>query len=44
VEFEQSPPPAIAAAIARTIGSEVHYRPVEANGAARAASIIAELL
>src|SRR4029078_10129572 len=35
---------AIAAAIAEEIGGEVDYRPVDPGGAARAASLIAELL
>jgi hypothetical protein len=34
----------IAAAIAAEIGRETAYRPVEADGAARAAAMIAELL
>ena len=34
----------IAAAISGEIGREVDYRPVEADGAARAAGLIAELL
>jgi hypothetical protein len=36
--------PTIAAAIAETIGREVDYPPVEGNGAARAAALIAPLL
>ncbi len=38
------PPERIAAAIAQEIGREVDYRDVEADGAARAARRIAELL
>jgi UDP-N-acetylglucosamine:LPS N-acetylglucosamine transferase len=34
----------IAAAIAEEIGRDVDYRPVETDGAARAAALIAELL
>src|SRR5204863_453485 len=37
-------PSEIAAAIAEEIGREVDYRPVETDGAARAAALIAELL
>jgi predicted glycosyltransferase len=44
MEFDDSPPPLIAAAIAEEIGREVEYRPVETDGAARAAARIAELL
>jgi hypothetical protein len=42
--FDDSPPPAIAQAIAEEIGSEVAYRPVESDGARRAAERIAEML
>jgi hypothetical protein len=35
---------AIAAAIAAAIGREVDYRPVERDGAHRAAALLAELL
>ncbi len=42
--YETDGPDAIAAAIAEEIGREVDYRPVERDGAARAASLIAELL
>jgi hypothetical protein len=42
--FDDSPPETIAAAIAQEIGREVDYRPVAADGAARAAALIAELL
>ena len=44
MNFEESTPQAIAAAIAREIGRTVEYRPVEPDGAARAAALIAELL
>ncbi len=42
--FDESTPEAIAEAIAAEIGREVAYRPVETDGAARAAAHIAELL
>ncbi len=44
MEFDDAPPDAIAAAIAAEIGREVDYRPVETDGARRAAERIAELL
>ncbi len=44
MEFDDSPPDVIAAAIADEIGREVDYRPVAVDGAARAAAMIAELL
>ena len=44
MDFDDSPPHAIAAAIAQEIGREVDYRPVETDGAARAAARIAELI
>jgi pimeloyl-ACP methyl ester carboxylesterase/predicted glycosyltransferase len=44
MDFDDSPPEAIAAAIAEEIGREVDYRDVEVGGAARAARSIAELL
>jgi hypothetical protein len=44
MDFDASPPHAIAAAIAEEIGREVDYRPVENDGAARAAAQIAELI
>jgi predicted glycosyltransferase len=44
MDFEASPAPAIAAAIAEEIGREVDYRPVETDGARRAAERIAEML
>jgi len=44
MDFETDGPDEIAAAIAEEIGREVDYRPVETDGAARAAALIAELL
>jgi pimeloyl-ACP methyl ester carboxylesterase len=44
MDFEHDTPETIAAAIAETIGREVDYRPVETDGAARAAALIAPLL
>jgi hypothetical protein len=44
MDFDQSPPSAIAEAIAQEIGREVDYRPVETDGARRAAARIAEML
>ena len=44
MDFAADGPEDIAAAIAEEIGREVDYRPVDAGGAARAASLIAELL
>ena len=44
MEFDQATPDVIAAAIAAEIGREVEYKPVETDGAARAAARIAELL
>jgi pimeloyl-ACP methyl ester carboxylesterase/predicted glycosyltransferase len=44
MDFEDSPPDAIAAAIAEEIDSEVDYQPVESDGAAKAAALIAEML
>jgi predicted glycosyltransferase len=44
MDFAAATPEVIAAAIAEEIGREVDYRPVETDGAARAASLIAELL
>jgi pimeloyl-ACP methyl ester carboxylesterase/predicted glycosyltransferase len=44
MDFETDGPSEIAAAIAAEIGREVDYRPVETDGAARAAKLIAELL
>jgi predicted glycosyltransferase len=42
--FDDSPPEVIAEAIASEIDRPVDYRPVESDGAARAAAIIAEVL
>jgi pimeloyl-ACP methyl ester carboxylesterase/predicted glycosyltransferase len=44
MDYATSDPDAIAAAIAAEVGREVDYRPVETDGAARAASLIAELV
>ena len=44
MDFDSDGPAEIAAAIAEEIGRDVDYRPVETNGAARAAALIAELL
>jgi pimeloyl-ACP methyl ester carboxylesterase len=44
MDFEEETPDTIAEAIAETIGQTVDYRPVEADGAARAAALIAPLL
>jgi pimeloyl-ACP methyl ester carboxylesterase len=44
MEFDASPPSAIAEAIADEIGKEVDYRPVETDGARRAAGRLAEML
>ena len=44
MDFATSTPGTIAEAIADEIGREVDYRPVETDGAARAAALIAELL
>jgi hypothetical protein len=44
MDFETDGPSEIAAAIAEEIGRKVDYRPVETDGAARAASLISELL
>jgi predicted glycosyltransferase len=44
MDFESDGPSEIAAAIAEEIGREVDYRPVERDGAARAAALIGELL
>jgi pimeloyl-ACP methyl ester carboxylesterase len=44
LDYEAATPGSIAAAIAEEIGREVDYRPVQADGAARAAARIAELL
>jgi pimeloyl-ACP methyl ester carboxylesterase/predicted glycosyltransferase len=44
MDFETDGPAEIAAAVAEEIGREVDYRPVETDGAARAAKLIADLL
>jgi predicted glycosyltransferase len=44
LDFEVATPETIAEAIADEIGRPVDYRPVERDGAARAAALIAELL
>ena len=44
MDLEHDGPEEIAAAIAEEIGREVDYRPVETDGAARAAKLIAELI
>jgi UDP-N-acetylglucosamine:LPS N-acetylglucosamine transferase len=44
MDFDESTADSIAAAIAEEIGREVDYRPVETDGAARAAAHIAEML
>jgi hypothetical protein len=44
MSFADSPPDVIAAAIGQEIRREVDYRPVAVDGAARAATAIAELL
>ncbi len=44
MDFDEATPEVIAAAIAEEIGRDVVYKPVETNGAARAAARIAEVL
>jgi pimeloyl-ACP methyl ester carboxylesterase/predicted glycosyltransferase len=44
MDFETATPSVIAEAIAEEIGRDVDYRPVETDGATRAAALIAELL
>jgi pimeloyl-ACP methyl ester carboxylesterase/predicted glycosyltransferase len=44
MDYDDASPDAIATAIAHEIGRTVDYRPVDPGGAARAATIIAELL
>jgi predicted glycosyltransferase len=44
MDYETSGPDAIASAIATEIGRDVDYLPVERDGAARAAALIAELI
>ena len=45
VDYDQArDPAALAALVVSTLGQEVHYRPVETDGARRAAAMLAELL
>jgi hypothetical protein len=44
MEYDDSPPDAIAEAIVAELGREVDYRPVETDGARRAAEHLVELL
>jgi hypothetical protein len=44
MDFDEATPEVIAAAIAGEIGRDVEYRPVETDGAERAAARIAEVL
>ena len=44
MDFDTATPDVVAAAIAEEIGRETRYRPVETDGAERAAGMIAELL
>ena len=44
MDYASSPPEVIAEAMASEIDRKVDYRPVAADGAARAAALIAELL
>ena len=44
MDFDDSPPEAIGAAIAQEIGRDTDYRTVSTDGAARAARVIADLL
>jgi len=44
MDYDQSPPEVIAEAIAAEIARPVDYRPVESDGAARAAALIAPLI
>ena len=44
VDFDLATPDTIAVMIAQEIGRQVDYRPVERDGAARAAALIAEVL
>jgi hypothetical protein len=44
MDFELATPETIAEAIAQNISRAVDYRPVERDGAARAAALIAELV
>jgi len=44
MDYDASPPDVIAAAIAEELGRPVDWKPVESNGAARAAALIAPLV
>jgi hypothetical protein len=44
MDFDTSPPETIAAAITEELGRGVSSRPVETDGAARAAALLSELL
>jgi predicted glycosyltransferase len=44
MDYDDSPPDAIAEAIAQEVGRKVDYRPVETDGARRAAERLAEML
>jgi hypothetical protein len=44
VDFEDTMPEALASAMAEEIARTVSYRPVETDGAARAAASLAELI
>jgi hypothetical protein len=44
MEFDAATPETIADAIAAEIGREVDYRPVETDGALRAARLLADLV
>jgi hypothetical protein len=44
MDFQRDGPEEIANAMAEEIGREIDYRPVETDGAARAARLIADLL
>jgi UDP-N-acetylglucosamine:LPS N-acetylglucosamine transferase len=44
MDYDTATPDDIAAAITREIGREAQYRPVETDGACRAAAMLAELL
>jgi hypothetical protein len=44
MDIDSSPPEVIATAIVDEIGRDIDYRPVETDGARRAAELIAEML
>ncbi len=44
LDYDQSPPEVIAEAIATEVDRPIDYRPVETDGAARAAALIAALI